>query len=46
MYKSKLKDLVSDLKGNNKKLLLQAKSTGAWLSVRGSTVSGIVLSAT
>ena len=37
-YESKLKGLVSDLKGNDKHLLLRAKSTGAWMSVRGNTV--------
>ena len=37
-YKSKLKGLVSNLKGTYKRLLLRAKITGAWLSVRGTTV--------
>ena len=45
-YKSRLKGLVSDIQGTDKLLLLRAKSTGAWLSVHGTTVSGIVLSAT
>ena len=44
-YKSRLKGLVSDLKGTDKHLLLRAKITGAWLSVRGTAVSGTVLSA-
>ena len=45
-YESRLKGLVNDLKGTDKRLLLRAKSTGAWLSVRGTIVSGTVLSAT
>ena len=45
-YKSRLKVLVSDLQGTDKRLLLRAKSTGAWLSVHGTTVSVTVLSAT
>ena len=45
-YESKVKDLVSNLKGTDKRLLIRAKSTGAWLSVCGTTVSGTVLSAT
>ena len=45
-YEIKLKGLVCDLKGTDKSLRLRAKSTGAWLSVRGTTVSGTVLSAT
>ena len=45
-YESKLKGLVSNLKGTAKPLLLSAKITGAWLSVRGTKVSGTVLSAT
>ena len=45
-YESILKGLVSDLKGTYKRLLLRDKITGAWLSICGTTVSGIVLSAT
>ena len=45
-YISRLKGLVSDLKGTDKPLLLRAKIIGAWLSLRGSTVLGTVLSAT
>ena len=45
-HKSRLKGLVRDLKGTDKRLLLRAKSTGAWLSVHGTAVSGTVLSAT
>ena len=44
--KSILKGLVSNLKGTNKRLLLPAKSTCAWMIVCGTTVSGTVLSAT
>ena len=44
--KKKLKDLVCDLKGINRCLILQAKITGAWLNVCGTIVSGTVLSAT
>ena len=43
-YESKLKVLVRYLKGTDKRLLLCAKSTGACLKVRGTTVSGTVLS--
>ena len=43
---TKLEGLVCDLKGTNICLILRAKNTGAWLSVRGTTVSGTVLSAT
>ena len=45
-YKTKLKGLVRKLKGTNRRLILRAKITGTWLSVRGTTVSGTVLSAT
>ena len=45
-YKYVLKDLVSNLKGTYKHILLHAKITGACMSVRGTTVSGTVLSAT
>ena len=44
--KYRLKGLVQDLKGTDKRLLLRAKSTGAWLSIRATTVSGTVLSTT
>ena len=44
--KTKLKGLVRDLKGTNKRLILQAKNTGAWLSVSVTTVLGTVISAT
>ena len=44
-YESKLKVLVSDIKVNDKRLFLRAKSTGACLRVRGTKVSGTVLSA-
>ena len=43
-YKSRLKGLVSDLKGTDKRLLLRAKIKGSWLSVRSTTVSGTVIS--
>ena len=45
-HKSRLEVLVWDIKGNDKRLLLRAKSTGAWMSVRGTIVSGTALSAT
>ena len=45
-YKTNLKGLVGNLKGNYTHLILRAKITGAWLSVRGTTVSDTVLSAT
>ena len=44
--KTKLKGLVQDLKGTDRRLILQGKRTGACLSVRGTTVSGTLLSAT
>ena len=44
--KTKLKGLVHDIKGTGRRLILRAKIIGAWLSVRGTTVSGRVLSAT
>ena len=44
--KTKIKGLVRNLKGTNKCLILRAKSTGACLSVHGTTVSGKVLSDT
>ena len=45
-YKTKLKDLVRNLKGTIWRLIIHSKITGAWLSVRDNTVSGTVLSAT
>ena len=44
-YETKLKDLVRDLKGTDRRLILCAKSAGAWMSVHDTTVSGTVLSA-
>ena len=46
VYEYRLKGLVRNIKGTDKHLLLHAKCAGAWLSVRGTTVSGTVLSAT
>ena len=46
MYESKLKGLVSDLKGIDKRLLICAKNKGTWLSKRGTKVSVTVLFAT
>ena len=43
---TKLKVLFQYLKVTHSHLILQDKITGAWLSVRGTTVSGTVLSAT
>ena len=45
-YKSRLKGLVSDLKGTDKRLILRTKSTGTCMSICATTVSGTVLSAT
>ena len=45
-YKTKLKVLVSDLKGTYKRLLIRSKSKGTWLSICGTIVSGTVLYAT
>ena len=42
-YESRLNGLVSDLKSTENHLLLCTKSTGAWLSVRGTTVLGTVV---
>ena len=44
-YTTKIKVLVRDLKGTNKRLILRSKSTVAWLSVRGTKGSGKVISA-
>ena len=44
--KTKLKGLVRDLNGTDRRLILRAKITGAWTSIRGTTVSGTVFSAT
>ena len=46
LYKTKLKGLVRDLKSTNRHLILRAKITGAWMSVRGTIVPGTVLYAT
>ena len=43
---TKLKGLIRDLKGTENRLIIQAKSTYTWLSARGTTVSGTLLSAT
>ena len=43
LHESRIKGLVIDLKGTDKRLLLHTKSIGAWLSVRSTTVSGTVL---
>ena len=45
-YEFILKGLVLNIKGPDKRLLLRAKITGNWLRVRGTTVSGTVLSTT
>ena len=41
----KLKGLIRNLKDTDNRLILHAKTTGAWLSISGTTVSGTVLSA-
>ena len=41
-----LKGLFRDLKGTNRRLILRSKNTGAWLNVRGTTVTGTVFLAT
>ena len=46
MNETKLKSLVRYLKGNDRRLILRTKIKGAWLSICGTTVSVIVLSAT
>ena len=45
-YESRLKCLVRNIQSTDKRLLLRAKSTDAWLIVHGTTVSGTVLFAT
>ena len=40
---AKLKELVSDLDSTDHCLILRDKNTGAWLNVRGTTVTGKVL---
>ena len=45
-HESRIKGLVRYLKVTGKRLFLQANGTVAFLSVRGTTVSGTVLSAT
>ena len=44
--KTKLQGLVQDLKGTKRRLIIRTESIGAWMSVRSTTVSGTVLSAT
>ena len=43
---AKLKELVADLDTTNRRLIIHAKNTGAWLNVRGTTVTGTLLAAT
>ena len=43
---TKLKGLVRDLNFTDQSLILRAKSTGAWLNVRGTTVTSTVFLAT
>ena len=45
-YETKLKGLVQYLKVTDRRIILCAKITYAWLSVRSTTVSGTVISAT
>ena len=45
-YETKLKGLFRNLKGIDKRLILRVKCIGYWPSVRGTIVSGTVLSAT
>ena len=42
---SKLKGLFKDPNATDFRLILHAKNTGSWLTVRGNTVTGTVLSA-
>ena len=46
MNGAKLKGIISDQGAFEKILFLCAKHMGAWLSVRGTTVTGVVLAAT
>ena len=43
---TKLKEIVTDLNGTDYCLILRAKNIGAWLNVRGTTVTGTLLAAT
>ena len=45
-HEYRFKGWVRNIKGTDKRLLLCAKITAAWLIVRGTTVSGTVLYAT
>ena len=42
----KLKEIVAELYGTDRRFILRAKNTGDWLNVWGTTVNGIVLAAT
>ena len=43
---AKLKGLVRELSNTNRRLILRAKIIGAWLNVRGNTVTGTLFAAT
>ena len=40
---AKLKGLVADLDGTSHCMIVRSRNTGAWLNVRGTTVTGTVL---
>ena len=42
---TKLKEIVTNLNGNDHFLILRAKNIGAWMNVRGTTVTVTVLAA-
>ena len=46
VYETKLKGLVHDIIGTGRRLIICSRSTGPWLRIQGTTVSGTVLSAT
>ena len=45
MNGAKLKGLVGNIIGTNRRLILRAKNTGDWLNIHGTAVTGTVLSA-
>ena len=43
---AKLKGLVRDLDGTNRRIIICVKITGSWLNIQDTTVTGTVLAAT
>ena len=42
---AKLKEIVADLDGNNRHIILRSKETGNWMNIWGTTVTGTLLAA-